>query len=169
MAITITTDYGTFTGETEKAALKAARKGRAEAAKRNEAAGREYQTALTHAAENGFRILCRVVRGEPIVTRHGEWVPPTSDQSRGVFDCFASDKTEILPGVLLERTEAVALSHPGWTFRGLLLNGSGWAVGYILTENETGEDHFYAIGTAGQSFATTRVPSVTLEMLAPTV
>jgi hypothetical protein len=39
-------------------------------------------------------------------------------------------------------------------------------VGYLLTNDENVlEDHFYAIGTAGQTMATTRVPGITLELL----
>jgi hypothetical protein len=164
--VTITNDYGTFSGETEAKALAAARKGKKEAAKRQEEAGREYNAALTEAAANGFKLLCRVVKGEPVVSRHGEWFPASSDASRGVFDCFGEHKTEISAGVLIGRMEPVAMSHPGWTFRGLLLDGTGWAVGYLLTNDENVlEDHFYAIGTAGQTMATTRVPGITLELL----
>ncbi len=164
--VTITNEYGTFKGETEKQAMSAARKGKREAAMRQEQEGREYNAALTDAAENGFKILCRVIEDGTPISPRGEWVGVGSERSfsgSSVFDCYESEKTEIQAAVLLGLANPVALQHTGCTFRGVLLNGSGWAVAYMLTDNESGKDTLYAIGTAaGKRFATVRVPGVTM-------
>jgi hypothetical protein len=166
--VSITNDDGTFTGETERQALANARKGKKAAQKRREEEGRQYNLALADAGLNGFRFLCRLVEGVKgdVLSPRGEFFPTSNPDSGLVFDCFSSDKTALSHGSLcLADGRDVTIDHYGHTFRGAVLSAGGIITGYLLTDDATGRDTFFAVGTHENAFATVTVPGITLEHL----
>lgn len=168
--LTITTDYGTFTGETEAEAIKAARKAKREAAKRDAEQAKLREVAYTRAAEKGFRILCRVLehgkmpRAWRLYRPGDKWAENLFARSVETdFHGFPTGTAFVVesPG---EGQSRVMVGHYGCEMVGAVCGGAGFTLCYFLRDRTTGEVECRALGCHMGVYATERVPTVTPEM-----
>ena len=168
--VTMETEYGTFTGETEAAALKAARKGKREAAKRDAETAKLREVAYTLAAQKGFRLLCRLLEhggampgGWRIYRPGDKWADSlfaTGDDTD--LDGYPRGTAFVVesPG---EGVSRVLVGHYGHEMLGAVCGGAGFTLCYFLRDRTTGEVECRALGCHMGVAATERVPGVTPE------
>lgn len=115
--VTITTDFGVFTADDERSALRAARAGKREEEKRRAAESAARAKATRDAQANGFQVLCAAAGtrrlGYSVIVRPGEnwwaqyvrqdvdnprkwFVQSTWEESTGVVEFYGYRPTAIL-------------------------------------------------------------------------
>ena len=151
--IVIETENGRFEGETEREALRLARKARRESAKREHLAAIARKRAYDRARCEGFNILARKLSGQgfprgwrfipagdphcPTIERRGESlrrIVIETEDGRGELEFY---KIEIL---------------------GIVENGAGWAMGVFVVND--GKTELWSVGADGSATAIAHCPGI---------
>lgn len=166
--VSITNDYGIFTGETEADALKAARKGKREAAKRAERRNALAAQAALIATEKGFRMLARVAKGEPFPSGWRFYAAG----ARWADNLFQSGKDwdthghHIATEFVTENDTRVTVTHYGMEMVGAVCGGAGFTMCYFLRDGTTGAVECWALASVEGVWYAVPVPSISPEQFA---
>lgn len=160
MSVTITTDYGTFTGDTIADAQKAERKGRKAAEKERARIEELKALARTRAEAQAFRIVSRQLRGEECPRGwtffpFGVNGPHSCERIAGADYCDDTLRIETIDG---RGTMEVYRN----TFLGHCDNGAGFTMAIIL-RNSDGSESVYAVGTNEGTASAELIPGYTRE------
>lgn len=156
MTVKLETPHGTFAAESEEEALKAARKAKRQAAKAERQEQADRQQASVNSRLAGFRVLSRVLDGQPErqgwrVYRPGEkWFPACQSE-----DCYQYFRLETEHGTA-ELQLYRSLSDP-LEFVGALMDGAGYWVAIWLADKTSGTSP-YCIGIHNGQVVIERLP-----------
>lgn len=161
----VTTEHGTFTAKTVRAAKRLAAAAGVEKEKQRAIDSRNYEVASMRAESIAFRILRRVLAGEQMAggwtffKPNDEyitiWFTPELDMGRGMLRPGPDGGGPAFP-VFYNASE----------FRGLVATSGNECVGYLIRD-ERKKERFWAVGAEAGQFVDTLVDGVTEAWLNP--
>jgi len=154
--VKIETEFGTFEADTEKEAMKAMAKGKRAHQKAEAERQERCKLACLRADSMAYRIMRTIAKGE---TFGRGWRLHTPGHSYSAAKTSYEGTRQVTTFMCQEGTFADRFY--GYTVVSAITNGCGWAVGFFLREDATGETVGYAVGAEGDAGAWVEVPGLT--------